>query len=224
MKKSHIIFAALLFSGATILTSSCTSEASQQENEQKVQVRTEKPKAESIYSEWPETSRKVAKKMVGKYGEPDEMTKTRLIWFKTGPWKRTIVYKEEVPHHFPKEHVDVLEQTIDYQLPVDKYDEITAYDGSVFAERTKGELSARCDMEAANYLAINLAHDIATGKKSVKAAREEYARNVMALMEGNEPEYTQGFAFSLPKGDQRDPGETVMDQVTAKGKTSSQKK
>lgn len=216
MKYSSIIFSAMLLSGASVLLSSCSSEASEQEISQQNQQPGQNPKAESVYSDWPETSRNVAKKIVNKYGQPDEMTDTRLIWFETGPWKRTIVYKEEVPHHFPKKHVDVLEQTIDYQLPIDKYDDITAYDGSVFAERTKGELSARCDMEAANFLAINLAHDVATGKKSVKAARQEYAKTVMALMEGKKPDYTKGFAFTLPKGDQTDPDQAVLDQQTAR--------
>jgi hypothetical protein len=33
----------------------------------------------------------------------------------------------------------------------------------VIVERTKGELSARCEGEEANFLAINLAHQIVTG-------------------------------------------------------------
>ncbi|MEX2153654.1 MAG: hypothetical protein WD825_09970 [Gemmatimonadaceae bacterium] len=58
-----------------------------------------------------------------------------------------------MPHSFPKPHTDLLEQFIDYRVPVDKYDELAAYDGSVIVERTKGEISARCDKEAMNFLA-----------------------------------------------------------------------
>jgi len=53
---------------------------------------------------------------------------------------------EEIPHDFPKPHMDMLLQSIDYPVPPDKFDELAAYDGSVIAERTKGELAARCDM------------------------------------------------------------------------------
>jgi hypothetical protein len=40
----------------------------------------------------------------------------------TGLWKRTIVYRDEVPHNFPKPHTDVLEQFVDYKVPVGKFD------------------------------------------------------------------------------------------------------
>ena len=32
-----------------------------------------------------------------------------------------------MPHTFPKPHTDLLEQFIDYRVPVDKYDELAAY-------------------------------------------------------------------------------------------------
>jgi hypothetical protein len=31
-----------------------------------------------------------------------------------------VLYRDEVPHNFPKPHTDVLEQFIDYRVPVDK--------------------------------------------------------------------------------------------------------
>lgn len=40
---------------------------------------------------------------------------------------RTIVYRDEVPHNFPKPHTDLLEQFIDYQVPPDKTDELARY-------------------------------------------------------------------------------------------------
>jgi hypothetical protein len=52
-------------------------------------------------------------------------------------------------------------------VPPDKFDELAEYDGSVIVERTKGEIAARCDLEGANFLALNLAHEIVTGKRSV---------------------------------------------------------
>ncbi len=51
-------------------------------------------------------------------------------------------------------HTDLLEQFIDYKVPLDKYDDLAKFDGSVGVNRTKGELSARCDAEAHNLLAL----------------------------------------------------------------------
>jgi hypothetical protein len=119
-----------------------------------------------------------------------------LTWFNNGPWKRTIVYKEEVRHDFPKPHTDFVEQFIDYRVPTDKFDELAAYDGSVIVERTKGEISARCDKEEMNLLALNLSHDIVRGTKSVDQARQFYADTAVAAMKGEKPAYITALQFS----------------------------
>ena len=166
-----------------------------------------KMSAESVLATWPAKPQEVARKMMDTYGQPTEVTASMLIWHKNGPWKRTIVYREEVPHSFPMAHPDLLEQFIDYRVPVDKYSDLAAYDGSVIVERTKGEISARCDKEEMNFLALNLANDIATGKRSVKDARTFYAETAMAFMKGQKSPYTRGLQFEVPKGGTADPDE-----------------
>jgi hypothetical protein len=127
----------------------------------------DKANVDRIISKWKKTPQEVARKMIAKYGQPQEASSMRLIWHNNGPWKQTEVVNEEIPHSFPKAHPDLLKQTISYQVPEDKFDELAEYDGSVIVERTKGEIAARCDKEEANFLALNLAHDIVTGKRSV---------------------------------------------------------
>ena len=78
-----------------------------------------------------------------------------LIWHNNGPWKRTIAYRTPVQDNFAMPHPDLLEQVINYRVPASRVDDRAQYDGSVIAERTKGEVSARCDKEAGNFLAIN---------------------------------------------------------------------
>jgi hypothetical protein len=134
-------------------------------------------------ADWPKASRDAAAFMVGKYGPPAAMTSELVVWNKTGPWKRTIIYKKEMPHDFPMAHTDVMQQWIDYKAPVDKYDELATYDGSVVLERTSGEMSARCDKEGANFLALNLANEVATGKMTVAEARTKYGEQIKAMME-----------------------------------------
>jgi hypothetical protein len=127
------------------------------------------------------------------------------------PWKRTIVSKEEVPHDFPMPHKDLLEQFVEYRVPPEKFDELAAYDGSVIVERTKGEISARCDKEAANLLALNLAHDIVRGEKSVEEARRFYGEAIKQMMDGNPPEYTEKLQFRSEEADTGDRDETTID-------------
>lgn len=85
-----------------------------------------------------------------------------------------------------------MEQIIDYRVPPEKFDELAKYDGSVIVERTKGEISVRCDKEEMNFLALNLAKEIIDGKKISEEARKEYAKSAMAFMMGRTNEYTDG--------------------------------
>jgi hypothetical protein len=170
-----------------------------------------------ILATWGEESRKAAHAMIEKYGPPDEVVLTRLIWHNNGPWLRTVVYREEVAHRFPMEHVDVLEQTISFRVPPEKFTELAQFDGSVICERTKGEISARCDKEEANFLALNVAHDIIQGERSVEDARQFYADTVARMMAGEESAYTRGLRFRvMPPERARDPDEPAEPAVRAR--------
>lgn len=145
---------------------------------------------------WPEAAQMAAKDMMEKYGKPDEMTPTMLVWHNNGPWAKTVVFKKEYQHNFPMPHTDLLQQWISHKVPTDKLDELAKYDGSVVMERTTGMISARCDKEGANFLALNLAHDIIMGKRTVEEAREMYGAEIMKMKAGQMTEYTKGLMFS----------------------------
>jgi hypothetical protein len=163
------------------------------------------PRAEQVIATWKAKPAEVARTMIKKYGQPLEVTANRLVWHRNGPWKFTELVNEEIPHSFPMPHTDMLYQSIGYRIEPDKADELIQYDGSVILERTKGEIAARCDKEEANFLAINLAHEIATGKRSVDDARRFYAESIQAMMKTGKPnDYLQGFRFTPPAGDQGD--------------------
>lgn len=130
---------------------------------------------EQLLSSWQENQREGALKIIEKYGFPQEATVSRFIWYNNGPWKHTIVYRDAVPHHFPTTHQDFLEQTIDYRTPPVLFDKIALYDGSVYPDRTKGEVSAVCDKEEMNMLSLNLFHEIVIGLRSIQEARYFYA-------------------------------------------------
>lgn len=149
-----------------------------------------------ILSYWQEPSLEGTKVIIKKYGYPQEATISRLIWYNNGPWKRTIVYKDPVPHNFPTPHPDFLEQTIDYKVPVYLYDAIATFDGSVYLDRTKGEASAKCHKEAMNFLSLNLLNDIVTGKRDVQGAKAFYAETAKRFIKSNiTSPYTEGLLF-----------------------------
>lgn len=165
--------------------------------------------ADQVIAGWSESAKTAAQAMITKYGQPDGVTNTRLIWQNKGPWREIIAYRDEIPHNFPKPHKDSLEQVINYHVKPGKLDDIAKYDGSVIVERTKGTIAARCDKEPMNFLALNLANDVFTGKKSVHEARKFYAETAMATMKGEMPPYTQRLQFEpVPSGG--DPDESMM--------------
>ncbi len=153
---------------------------------------------------WPSAAKSAAQAMIRKYGQPTERTPSMLIWHDNGPWKHTIVFRDEVAHDFPTPHRDVLEQFVDYRVPASMFSSLASYDGSVIADRTKGELAVRSDSEAMNFLALNLANDIVTSKKTVAEARSYFTRAV-ASVSGRPDPYTTGPKFALARGGTADP-------------------
>jgi len=75
---------------------------------------------EATISDWPNRLKLAAREMMGKYGAPAEITSERIIWKNPGAYKRIMVTREEIPHDFPKPHMDFLEHTIEYNVPQDK--------------------------------------------------------------------------------------------------------
>lgn len=77
----------------------------------------------------------------------------------------------------------------------------------------KGTITARCNKEAANYLAINLALGIIEKEKSIEEARQFYAE---MMMENESSEYFMGFIFDMPRRETADPDEALIDKSEMK--------
>jgi len=157
---------------------------------------------------WPEESREAAQLVIDKYGDPAEATASVLMWNQPGPWKRIIAYRDFDSHNFPAPHNDSVESFLQHAVPAHKASEIVEFDGSVVVNRTRGELSARCHDEEANFLALNLAHDIIEGKKTVQDAREYYAHEFLAYRKKEPTPYMEALEFE-PNGD-RDPDQRLL--------------
>ncbi|HET9335259.1 MAG TPA: hypothetical protein VFO12_02495 [Sphingomicrobium sp.] len=166
--------------------------------------------AQDLIQKWPEESREAAQLVIDKYGKPDEATETQLTWHEPGPWKRIVASRAFYQHDFPAPHIDAVESFIDYRVPVDKFSDLAAFDGSVVVERTAGEVSARCHDEQANFLALNLMHDIVTGAKDVQQARDYYAKEFADYRRKKPTPYMDGLRFEPQKSDAADPDERVL--------------
>lgn len=164
---------------------------------------------EQVIQGWKEEARAAAEEMLQSYGPPDEVTQERLIWHENGPWVRTEVVNEEIPHNFPAPHMDMLYQSVYYEVPQEKVAELAEFSGSVLVDRVKGELTARCDEEEPNFLSINLAHRIVEGEINAQEARQIYAE---AMREEQHPDLRQSLVFTPPQEPQGDPDqeETVF--------------
>jgi hypothetical protein len=169
----------------------------------------ENPSGSEIIKDWPEESQEAAQLVIDTYGEPQEATESLLTWHQVGPWKRVLASRVFFAHQFPAPHIDSVESVIDYRVPPERFSALATFDGSVIAERTAGEVSARCHDEQANFLALNLVHDIVTGAKSVEQARAYYAKEFLDARRKQPTPYMEQLRF-LPGTDTTDPDQRVL--------------
>jgi hypothetical protein len=167
-------------------------------------------KASEQIERWPEESREAAQLVLEQYGEPDEVSESQLTWHQAGPWKRIVASKMFFKHNFPAPHIDSVESVIDYQVPVDKFTALAQFDGSVIAERTAGEVSARCHDLEANFLALNLMHDVVTGTRDVDDAREYYAKEFADHRRKKPTPYMEELKFTPTRSETADPDERLL--------------
>jgi hypothetical protein len=167
------------------------------------------PQGPDIIKGWPEESQEAAQMVIDTYGEPQEATESLLTWHQVGPWKRVLASKVFFQHQFPAPHFDSVESVLDYRVPSEQFTALAQFDGSVIAERTAGEVSARCHDEQANFLALNLMHDIVTGAKGVEEARAYYAREFLNARRKQPTPYMEQLRFQ-PGTDTADPDQRVL--------------
>jgi hypothetical protein len=120
------------------------------------------------------------------------------------PYFCIVSFAEPWEHAFPAPHKDVLMNCVSYRISPEIIGDLARFDGSIIAFRTPGELAARCDKEGLNFLALNLAHEIATGKRSVEEARQFLGQEAMNFKQGKTSTYTQGLMFE-PEANTGDP-------------------
>jgi hypothetical protein len=151
--------------------------------------------------DWSEDAREAAQLVIDKYGPPDETAPSVLIWNAPGPWKRMVAHRDLDDHNFPAPHKDSVESFLQHSVPPERATDLIQFDGSVVVNRTRGELSARCHDEEANFLALNLANDLIEGERSVEDARNYYATEFLGYRKKEPTPYMEALRFQ-PNGGQ----------------------
>jgi hypothetical protein len=110
---------------------------------------------------------------------------------------------------------------IDYRVPPEQSTPLARFDGSVIAEPTAGKVSARCHDEQANFLALNLMHDLVTGAKGVEEARAYYAEEFLNARRKQPTPYMEQLRFQpgtgTPDPDQRVLSDQDLEQAAKQG-------
>jgi gas vesicle protein len=189
-----------------------SQEMKQAKNKAAAQAKEMSKEVKQSLQGWSDDQKQLTQEMINKYGEPSGVTPNLITWQNPdSPWHDITIYKEKVDHDFPVPHKDYLEQAVLYDVPADKMDDLAKFDGSVIVYKTQGRLAARCDKEAANFLALNLAHDIINDEKTVEEARRTYADAIKQMKQGNKVALMQGLNFDPMTADRASsPGETVV--------------
>ncbi len=143
---------------------------------------------------WQQKSRLAASALIEKYGPPDELHTTRVVWLNRYPWKKVVVRDVAPPYAGAQTlELGVVEETVDYVLNPDQAKLLEAFGSTLSWDQKKGELTARSDSEPVNFLRVNLADEVANGRITVEQARDAYAR-LMALEESGK---TTGYMRAL---------------------------
>jgi hypothetical protein len=177
---------------------------------------------DKVTESWPAPSKTAIKSLTEKYGLPAAVTDDMVVWNNTEPFKRSIVYREEVNQMFPMQHSDVLQQTVDYRVPLDRVDDLSRFDGSIMVDRTKGELSTRNDRQEMNILSLNLADKIIKGEMTVEEARREYSKDAESFAAGTSSPIVSGLLFK-PESGTGDPDTMIQSQESMKEGKSMKK-
>lgn len=155
--------------------------------------------AVEVIASWPIVSRLTAGFLIEKYGAPNEVSAGEMTWVDNAPWKRTTVRKEGLLRSAPRR---IVHQSVGYDVPRGKVAALEAMDMGLKADRGRKELTVAGESEEANFLALNLANDVITGRLDVQDAKDAFERTLALSMAGKSSPYTEGLGFK-PLADPR---------------------
>lgn len=145
-------------------------------------------RVEAHIKSWFDRPRIITQVLMERYGPPNVLAPGVATWYEKGPWKRITVHGDS-PDTF-------LEQTVGYWVPPDAAPALREFGHGLRFDAAKEELSATSGDEALNYLALNLANEIASAKRSAAEAGDIYERTAKLAASGKSSPYLDGLLFT----------------------------
>lgn len=136
---------------------------------------------------WPEKPRMLAQIMMERYGAP-ELAPGAVTWHERGPWKRVSVRAGSPGAS--------LEQTVGYRGTYLAVKPLSEFGHGVRIDLDDNELSCASDDESQNRLALNLADEVASGKRGPREAAEFYAKTIKLAAAGKSSPYMTDIQFA----------------------------
>ncbi len=123
------------------------------------------------------------KVLLKNFGEPDEFSRSYMVWYDIMSFKLVCLKDESVPHNFPEAHRDFVYGVIDIDVPPEWHSVFAEVTGSIIIDGLKGEVWARCGSLGANAVTLKYVEDAVAGEvtQDPDVAKEEYGRRIREM-------------------------------------------
>jgi hypothetical protein len=151
--------------------------------------------ASTAIADWPTDRKRLAEMLMERYGQPDQAAADSLTWLRCGPWKKTVVYRDPQRDRDGVVRPGALQQAADYRVARSRSPLLTQFDALVVVDPAAKEISFRSDSEETNFLVLNLADDVISGRKTPEQARDFASKTVAMSEAGKSSLYTTTLIF-----------------------------
>lgn len=125
------------------------------------------------------------------FGQPDEITKKRAVWYNKDGFKRIEILDEYILHASPVPHYDYVYSWIDLKVPHELSDDLAMSSESILIDHLKGEVGGRCASLSANAVTLQYVMDVVEG--NVQPSKSEYEKRIKSMKKM----FTDGKRFKL---------------------------
>lgn len=145
-------------------------------------------KDDAIIADWPEASRLTARAMIEKNGPPDRREEDALTWLGLYDAKRTVIRRGT-------DGGGIVEMAVNYRVPEKKIAGLKSFDPRLAVDRGDSEMFVRADSVSAAMLSLNLAHEVASGFRSVASAVSLRDKELRLAQTGKGSRYRESLLF-----------------------------
>lgn len=125
---------------------------------------------------------KYAKHLQKYFGDPDELTEKRAVWYDKDGFKRVEVLDEYILHASPVPHYDFVYCYVDLKVPHSLAEPLAESSESITVDFLKNEVGARCASLSANAVTLNYVMDVIENRvQPSKPAYENRIKDMKAM-------------------------------------------